>query len=84
MSIGNLEFLNKPVSSSLLQKFEGTHKLSEELWKRFVKEILSRMNRRTRWFECVENLQVGDIIIKHSWLLLTAWSDHTTNQWERQ
>ena len=37
--------------------------LTDLYWRRWVKEYLPELTRRTRWHRCEENLKVGDVVV---------------------
>lgn len=59
LATGRLDPLDEPRDGSLLK----TQAIADALWKRFIKEILPHMNPRTRWWNEVSGLKVGDVVI---------------------
>lgn len=48
---------------NLRSKWRENQRLADLFWKRFIKEYLPTVTRRTKWFDQVEPLKVGDVVL---------------------
>lgn len=48
---------------NLRSRWRENQRIADLFWKRFVKEYLPTLTRRTKWFERVEPLKVGDLVL---------------------
>ena len=50
---------------STRKKIESVQSYSNELWRRFVKEYITSLNKRTKWFRDQRNFEVGNLVLMH-------------------
>ena len=47
------------------KKFKSVQSYSNEFWRRFIKEYITSLNKRTKWFRDQRNFEVGDLVLIH-------------------
>ena len=67
----------KPINSEVTDlrlRWRQTHQFSDQFWRRWIKEYLPTLTKRSKWFQKTPPLQVGDIVIivdenlpRHCW-----------------
>ena len=50
---------------STRKKFKSEQSYSNEFWRRFVKEYITWLNKRTKWFRDQRNFEVGNLVLMH-------------------
>ncbi|XP_062704451.1 uncharacterized protein LOC134286794 [Aedes albopictus] len=76
---GNTSGSHEPIRSctdlaeALRSSYQRSQYLSDALWKRWIKEYFPTVNRRSKWFEDVRPVQVGDLVYvadgdRRSWI----------------
>ncbi|KXJ81263.1 hypothetical protein RP20_CCG019783 [Aedes albopictus] len=65
---GNTSGAHEPIRSctdlaaALRSSYQRSQYLSDELWKRWIREYFPTINRRSKWFEDVRPVKVGDLV----------------------
>ena len=47
------------------KKFKSVQSFSNEFWRRFIKEYITSLNKRTKWFRDQRYFEVGDLVLIH-------------------
>ena len=47
------------------KKFKSVQSYSNEFWRRFIKEYITSLSKRTKWFRDQRNFEVGDLLLMH-------------------
>ena len=55
----------KEDDTSSKKKFKTVRSYSNEFWRRFIKEYIKSLNKRTKWFRDQINFEVGDLVLIH-------------------
>lgn len=50
-------------ASSYRSRWKFVQHLANQFWSRFVKEYVVELNNRAKWAKCVQNLEVGELVI---------------------
>ncbi|XP_053686569.1 uncharacterized protein LOC128736113 [Sabethes cyaneus] len=75
-SIGIKQPVTGMTSGNVLRdSWKLSQQIVDNLWRRWVREYLPTLTRRTKWFEAVKPLKPGDLVI--------IVDEHARNQWER-
>ncbi|XP_065095606.1 uncharacterized protein LOC135717443 [Ochlerotatus camptorhynchus] len=65
-----------PVNGNILRdSWKLAQHIVDDFWRRWVREYLPTLTRRTKWFEAVKPLEPGDLVV--------IVDEHARNRWER-
>ncbi|XP_055623485.1 uncharacterized protein LOC129766911 [Toxorhynchites rutilus septentrionalis] len=75
-STGIKQPVANPVSGNILRdSWKLAQHIVDDFWRRWVREYLPMLTRRTKWFEAVKPMKPGDLVV--------IVDENTRNSWER-